>query len=299
MKIIFLLFILISILFFGCQTENISSLNKNLTIGGSDTEFEVVNLLIETYHNTYENKIDLQGGGSEMGIQKLLRKEVQMANSSRKLNSNEREEMSQANIMLTEIVFAYDALAIICHPSLRIDSISTLQLSQIFRGEIKNWNEIGGIDLPITIYGRDIHSGTRTYVENRFVRNEGFSDNYIETSGNNEIIEKVKKDKGGVGFVGVGYIMNQYGMPAHDVWAISLYCEGGRAHSPYETVSVLNKEYDLLRPLYQYINNDYLTSFKDFIKFELSEEGQHVIKEAGFYPIDEDLNKINSKLLGF
>lgn len=255
--------------------------------------------MIENYHNTHENKIDLQGGGSEMGIQKLLSKEVHVANSSRRMNSYEIEEMKKAKIEVTEIVFAFDALAIICHPSLRIDSISTLQLSEVFRGEITNWKELGGIDLPITIYGRDIHSGTRKYIENRFVRNEGFSDNYIETTGNNEIIEKVKKDKGGIGFVGVGYIMNQYGMPAHDVWAISLYCEGGRAHSPYETVSILNKEYDLLRPLYQYINNEYLTSFKDYIKFELSEEGQGIIKNAGFYPVDEELQLINKDILGF
>lgn len=299
MKPNYFLILILTLLLDSCVNENVEPIISDLQIGGSDTELEVVNLLIENFHKNHNTKIDLHGGGSEMGIQQLLSGEVQMANSSRRMNSYEIEEMKKAKIEVTEIVFAFDALAIICHPSLRIDSISTVQLSAIFRGELSNWKELGGIDLPINIYGRDIHSGTRKYVENRFARDEGFSNNYIETSGNNEIIEKVKKDKAGLGFVGVGYIMNQYGMPAHDVWAISLYCEGGNAHSPYETVSVLNKEYDLLRPLYQYINNDYLNSFRDFIKFELSTEGQRVIKDAGFYPIDEELNKVNRKLLGF
>lgn len=168
-------------------------------------------------------------------------------------------------------------------------------MAQIFKGEIKNWKEVGGKDLAINIYGRDINSGSRKYIENRFVRDEGFSTNYFECIGSKDIINKVKNDVGGIGYVGVGYIMKSYGMPANDVWAISIYTEGGNAYSPYEYVAIMNHEYDLMRPLYQYINENNSKELSDFINFELSEKGQEIIKQYGFYPINDETKTINSQ----
>ncbi len=268
---------------------------ENLTIGGSDTEYEVVKLLLENYQENNSDNLKVTGGGSDLGMKQLLRKEIEMANCSRKITQDEIEEGEDKDIKFDEVIFAYDALAIISNSKLKIDSLSTLQLAQIFRGEINNWKQVGGEDLPIHIYGRNKNSGTRRYVKNRFARYEGFSDNYVATSGNKAIIEKVKSDTLSMGFVGVGYIMNEYGMPATDVWAIPIYCEGGQAYSPYETIAVLNKDYDLLRPLYQYVNKKYIDEFSDFINFEVSKSGQDVIKKYGYYRINNEARTINSE----
>lgn len=280
------LFVSLLLLAFSCTSERDNSKGTALEIVGSDTEYDVVRSLLDPYKIQSGDNILLRAGGSTLGINQLIDGEVQMANSSRKISEYELERAADKGVEIEEVKFAFDALAIICHPSLRVDSLSTIELGKIFRGEIKNWKELGYQDLPIKIYGRDEHSGTRRYIENRFVRNEGFSTNHIETKGNKKIIEKVKKDKGGIGYVGVGFIMNSYGMPANDVWAIPVFCEGGKAHSPYELLAVMSNEYDLLRPLYQYVNKKYLDAFADFIAFELSKEGQILVKEAGFYMVD-------------
>jgi phosphate transport system substrate-binding protein len=288
--------LLFTLLFlYSCNSEKHSIPTKEVVVGGSDTEYEIVDLLIHSFQENNSQQFNLTAGGSNAGMEQLLNGEIQMANSSRKITKEETLMAKENNISLKEIIFAYDALAIISHPSLGIDSLSTLQLAQIFKGEIKNWKEVGGKDLAINIYGRDINSGSRKYIENRFVRDEGFSSNYFECNGSKDIINKVKNDVGGIGYVGVGYIMKSYGMPANDVWAISIYTEGGNAFSPYEYVAIMNREYDLMRPLYQYINENNSKELSDFINFELSEKGQEIIKQYGFYPINDETKAINSQ----
>ena len=283
--------VLISLLLitFSCKSERDDKRALNLVIGGSDTEYEVVNSILEKYKLQSGDNITLQAGGSSLGINQIINGEVQMANSSRRISEYELEAAAEKGIEIEEVKFAYDALAFISHPSIKIDSLSTIDLGKILRGEVKNWEELGYQNMPIKIYGRDLNSGTRKYIENRFVRNEGFATNHIETKGNKEIIEKVKNNKGAIGYVGVGFIVNKYGMPANDVWAIPIYVEGGKAHSPYELLAVINNEYDLIRPLYQYINKKYLDAFSDFIEFELSTQGQRLVKDDGFYGIDFNL----------
>jgi phosphate transport system substrate-binding protein len=64
----------------------------------------------------------------------------------------------------TDIV-AYDALAVITHPSNPVSELSLKQLRDIYAGTIKSWADLGGPDLPIHLVPMGEHNGHRKSLE--------------------------------------------------------------------------------------------------------------------------------------
>ena len=206
----------------------------------------------------------------------------------------EIEEAKANGIDPVPAIIAIDAIALISNPHNKIDSLSTIELQAIFSGDIDNWSQLGGLDRPINFYGRNENSGTYKFLEDRFVRYEGFSYKMKEMKNNHEILEAVKVDTFAIGYVGVGFLMDENGKPNPDIWAMYLYTEGDHgAFSPYETAAVINGDYPLVRPLYQYFNGVPSGKVADFLKFELSHEGQGIIRSHGFFPITSQYESEN------
>lgn len=284
-KLQFFLFTALSVLFFTCSKTSTLEHNEDaIYISGSDTELQLVNDLSSAFAQTHSGSkiIHVSGGGSSIGIEQLINGDVQIANSSRPITSEERNKLKELGIDYKEIVLAVDAITIITDPQVGVDSLSTVDLSNIFTGRVKNWKQLGGKDLPILIMGRDEFSGTRHYLMNRFARYEGFGSNHKEIASNEEIINQVENTKGSIGYVGIGYIMNSIGTPIESVWTMPIYVEGGNTHSPYEMLSVSQGQYELTRPLYQYVSSSVRESIS-FIDFEQSKAGKSIILKSGFY----------------
>lgn len=274
----------IGLVLFACSKSKHTASSADLNIAGSDTELAVINDIADLFNTKHrdEYEVAVTGGGSSIGIQKLINGEVAIANSSRPMTRSEREKLEALNIEFYELVIAQDAISIIVDPGIGVQSLSTVDLSNIFTGRIKNWKELGGKNIPIKIMGRNENSGTRHYLENRFARYEGFGSNHIELPSNQSIVDKVKSTKGALGYVGIGYIMNSVGRPIQSVWTMQIYVEGGEAHSPYEMMAVSQGKYELSRPLYQYVVKNQPLA-ETFIKFERSEQSQATIRDHGFY----------------
>lgn len=301
-KIVALLFI--SIVFTNCKQEQKKQdpelteiLKRNtIVIKGSDTELPMVKDLLTSFSkDRYDIMIDISGGGSSIGIEALINNETDIANSSRAMKPVEIERAKRNGVNPTPIMFSVDALAIITHSKLGVDSLSTEQLMQIFSGEITNWKSVGGPDMPIAIYGRDSLSGTYSYLKDKFIR-APYSAKMKHLHGNAEIVTAVQNDKAGIGYAGVGFLMDENGKPNGSIWAMPIYIKGSRAYSPYEVSAVKKGEYVLTRPLYQYINGKPRSQIYDFMMSELTLRGQEIIKKHGYFPINDyqtEINKLN------
>jgi phosphate transport system substrate-binding protein len=269
---------------------------NTIVIKGSDTELAMVKDLALLYKKeNSEVMIDLSGGGSSIGIEALINNETDIANSSREMKASEIARAKLNGVNPTPIMFSVDALAIITHSKLGVDSLSTEQLMQIFSGEITNWKSVGGPDLAIVIYGRDSLSGTYSYLKDKFIR-APYSATTKQMHGNAEIVSAVQKDIAAIGYAGVGFLMDENGKPNGSIWAMPIYIKGSRAYSPYEVVAVKKGDYVLTRPLYQYINGKPRSQIYNFMMSELTLRGQEVIKTHGYFPINDyqaEINKLN------
>jgi len=148
----------------GC-TNSIEKERKTIIIKGSDSELSLLNFFADEYKaNRKDVIINISGGGTSVGIAALLNHEADIAIASRLINEDELRKAKVNNIIPVQFIIAQDIVAIISNPEAGVDSLSLDQLSKVLSGVILNWKEVGGNDLPIKIFGRDKHSGTRYYL---------------------------------------------------------------------------------------------------------------------------------------
>lgn len=276
------------------QTDTVQqTVNNVIHIKGSDTEFQMVQSLAAAYMKLHpEITITVEGGGSNEGIRALIHHETDICNSSHQFK-DEDLAMARANhVDPNPIIFSVDAVAIITNYKLSVDSLSTTQVSQLLSGEIQNWKELGGADVPVTVYGRNKSSGTQDYIKEKFIKGNHRSTT-VELKTNDEIVEHVMKDIGGIGYVGAGFLIDSTGKPNGKIWAMPVYIDHHNAYSPYETAAVKSGDYVLTRPLYQYVNGVPGNIVEDFILFELTKQGQDIVKRFGFFPLNDNQQQIN------
>jgi phosphate transport system substrate-binding protein len=267
--------------------------NKVIKIKGSDTEFLMVKDLAEAYMAEHPNvNIIVEGGGSNKGIEALTRHEIDICNSSKELSDEEISALVEKKIDPNPIMFSVDALAIITNYQVGVDSLSVEQVSMLFSGQVKNWKELGGDNVPVSLYGRDKSSGTRDYFLKKFL-SELKPGSIKECVSNAAVLNSVINNKGGIGYVGAGFLLDSTGKPNGKIWAMPVYIDNHIAISPYQSAAVKKGEYILTRPLYQYINGTPGELIEDFILFELTKRGQDIIMKHGFFPINDYQTQIN------
>jgi phosphate transport system substrate-binding protein len=250
-----------------------------LKIKGSDTEVNISVLLSDAVH------LSVSGGGSGLGIASLMNGLADIANSSRPMNAEEEALFKEKNIDIVPFTFAHDALAIIVHPSVSIDSFAVDEVKRIFKGEITDWQQLGLDKKPLTIYGRQNNSGTHAYLKKKL--GIEFSLYAKEMNGNAQIIEAVKADKGGVGYVGAGYVIKNGKQSDSTIKIIKIYTPQSKAYSPLDYEAVVTQQYYFQRPLFQYILKSSYAKAQPLLDFERSAIGQKIIVNNGYFPAKE------------
>jgi phosphate transport system substrate-binding protein len=258
---------------------------QTLKIKGSDTEVNLVTELAESFHKSNKTSyLSISGGGSGLGIASLLNGQADIANSSRELNVEEIELFRKRGIELDTFVFAEDAIAFIVSSSLLLDSISTGELAGILDGSINNWKPFTGKEVKINIYGRQSNSGTYDFVKDKL--SIEFSRHAKEMNGNAQIIEAIKSDPSGIGYVGAGYVMNARNSQAVNIKVLSIRDgNNGRAYSPLDSNAIFNHAYYFRRHLFQFIRKSSASAAAPFIAFEKSPAGASIIRKSGYYPV--------------
>lgn len=286
--------VFIGLLGIGCAGRDY----ETIVIRGSDTEVNLVLRLAETYMARDSSvSIAVTGGGSGTGVAALINKKTDIANSSRAFQAAELELAEARGVDVLPIVFAIDALSFIVNESLPIDSLTLEQVRAIYTGEVTDWSAYGGPPLPISLYGRQGNSGTFMYVQEEILRQD-YSPDMKQMNGSSQIVESIKQDRAGIGYVGIGYILNEYEELTDGLKALSIRGEGqDRAISPTRTANIRGGDYVVTRPLYQYLDGEPSGKLKDFLEFELSETGQEIVAENGYFPVTEKYRRMNQQVL--
>ena len=268
-----------------------------IQIKGSDTLINLVQRLSEVYMEKYPDKaIAVTGGGSGVGIAALIANNVQIANSSRDMKDKEYKAANGKGIIPVEIAIGIDGLSVIVNSSNPLKSLTIDQIGAIFRGEISNWKEVGGADIPISLYGRQPNSGTYIFFMEHVLGNKEYSPKMKQSNGNAQIVEGIISDKAGIGYVGIGYVYDDKGSIRDGLKVLEVARDSkSKPVTPLVAGNVKSGLYPIARALYQYTNGKPAGSVRDFIAFELSAEGQKIVEEMSFYPVSGDYLKQNAK----
>lgn len=288
------IFVILAIsLFVSCKQTTTDEVQQRFLIKGSESEKFLTQYVVGSYN--VKNKLrafDVEGGGSESGIEALKKHECDIANSSRVLST---DELLQYGDSVKQAIIAVDAIAVITHPTIGIGSLTVQEIAAIYSGKIRNWKEVGGPDLDIMPIGRKEGSGTRVYWQDRLAI-ENFSDYVQEFSKYEDIVAQVEKHKNAIGYVSLKAVTNYEGIPYKKVWIMPLSLDEtslDKTYLPYDKEAISYGDYPLIRPLFQYYIGGKNNEVEKFIQFEISSEGQELVKKLGFYPINDFHKQIN------
>ncbi|WP_455587838.1 phosphate ABC transporter substrate-binding protein [Bacteroides sp.] len=247
-------------------------------IKGSDTLLPVAQQTAERFMNRNSDaRVTVTGGGTGVGIAALVDNTTDIAMASRPIKFSEKMKAKTAKINIEEAIVAYDALAVVVHPSNPVKQLTRGQLENIFRGKITNWKQVGGEDRKIIVYSRETSSGTYEFFKESVLKNKNYMSGSLSMPATGAIIQSVSQTKGAIGYVGLAYVS-----PRVKTLAVS-YDEGTHYAQP-SVENATNKTYPIVRPLYYYYTTENKEAVTPLIDFILSDEGQDIIKKSGYIP---------------
>ena len=257
-----------------------------ITVSGSDTMVILAQKWAEVYGNAHkEVKIQVNGGGSGVGLAALQKGQIDIADASRKIKDSE----VTACVMTfgkrpREYKVALDGLSVYVNKENPVKELSLPQLESIFTGKTKNWKEVGGPDMPIVVYSRENSSGSYEFFKEHVLQGKDFVASAQTLSGTAALLQAVEKDKTGIGYGGAAY--------GEGARALGVKKDASSPAILPTEETVVNGTYPIWRYLYIYLNPDIdKGDIAAYINWIRSDAGQKVVKEIGYYPLPQQLRE--------
>ena len=267
------------------NSSNTSSANNYIQNKGSDTLINLALAWAEKYKTLHpEIEISVTGGGSGTGFTSLLNGTVDIANASRQITPGEIDQAKKNGFTPVEFTVANDAIAVIVNPKNPVSQLTLEQVSRIFKGEINNWQEVGGENRPIVRLSRESNSGTHVYFLGTVVRMGSSTDKSLFTANtlllpsSEGIIAEVSSNPNAIGYDGLGYL-------TPDVKTLAIAAKAGAPYILPSAATVNAKTYSISRDLYMYTHSNPQGIILDYLNWIRSPEAQQIVTRLGFVPI--------------
>ena len=251
------------------ETEKTAELSGSITLAGSTSMEKFANALAESFMEEYpEVTVQAEFTGSSAGIEAVLAGQCDIGDSSRSLKDEEKAKGAVENIV------AIDGIAVVADPSNTVSDLTKDQLTQIYTGEITNWKDAGGEDMPIVVVGREAGSGTRGAFE-ELLKIEDACKYANELDSTGAVMAKVASTPGAIGYVSLDVVDDS-------VKALSL--EGVEATEE----NIKAGDYFLSRPFVMATKGE-ISEQNDLVKalfdYVYSEAGDELVKSVGLITV--------------
>ncbi|HOS70513.1 MAG TPA: phosphate ABC transporter substrate-binding protein [Bacillota bacterium] len=247
----------------GNKTEE-DGVSGSITMNGSTSVQPLAEELAKVFKDKNPNTtIDIQGGGSGVGIKSAADGVVDIGMSSRDLKPEEKS--------LKEFKIAVDGIAVIVNPNNKVEDLSTEQIFKIYTGEITDWKEVGGDSGEITVVTREEGSGTRgAFIELTKIESKSEGDRTVASAitqgSTGAVIATIAGDPNAIGYASFG--------SAKESTGIKMISIDGKACTEE---NIYSGEYKISRPFLMLTKAEPTGLAKAFLDFILGEEGQTVI----------------------
>ena len=241
-------------------------------------------IVMEGVETTQSLSGEVHAHGSATAFTDLSNGKADLGMASRRIDAAEVQALKAAGLgdMLkpgNENVISLDGVAFIVNRGNPLTTLTLAQLRDLMSGRVTRWSQVGGADLPVTIYSRDAKSGTFDLIRERVLGRDAklaASAKLFESS--EDLADAVASDDSAIGFVGVAY--------ARNAKPIGI---GGACHLPPSQPSlfaVKTEEYVLTRRLYIYAGDGRSPLADDFRRFVLQPVVYPVMEGAGFVSLE-------------
>jgi phosphate transport system substrate-binding protein len=251
-------------------TDKPAGMSGTISLAGSTTVQPVAEKLGEAFKAANPDvQIDVQGGGSSVGVKSAGEGTVDIGDASREIKDSEID--TYPDLVIHTI--ARDGIAIVVNPGVTVDGLTKAEVQAIFAGEIANWSEVGGPDKAIVVVSREEGSGTRAAFEEMVMGEEAMIvDTAILQPSNGAVKTTVSTTDDAIGFLSFGYL--DASVKAVDIDGVKATVDNAKSGT-----------YPIVRPLNMLTNGEPTGVVKAFLDFVMSAEGQAVVEEEGYLSI--------------
>lgn len=255
--------------------ENINTIR----IAGSTTVTPLMRQLRLVYESEHPDiRIDIQEIGTSAGVIATIEGVSHISMASRYFS---QEELAQG---LVAMPFALDGIALVVHPDNPINDLTLEEVTKIFKGEINNWRQVGGIDAEIIVVSREEGSGIRSSFEElanlevdierngNIYKDSQIAKNAIYEKGTGAVKGAVRANKNTIGYITTGVL---------DDTVKSVKIDG----VGFSEETVRNGDYVFANTFLIATKEEVPLGVQAFIDFIFSEEGQALINELGYVSI--------------
>ena len=250
--------------------EASADLSGTISMAGSTSMEKLANAVAESFMAKYPGvTVTAEFTGSSAGIEAVTAGSVDIGNSSRALKDEEKEAGAVENIV------AIDGIAVVTDPANTVSGLTKDQLISVYKGEVKNWSELGGEDAPIVVIGREAGSGTRGAFE-ELLELEDACVYASELDSTGAVIAKVAATPGAIGYVSLDALDDTVkALALDDVEATAENIKAGN--------------YFLSRPFVMATKgeiSEQSEAVQELFKYLASDEGKQVISGVGLITVD-------------
>lgn len=250
-----------------------SALEGQLLLTGSSTTAPLMSQIAKRYQLLHPNiKIRIELGGAMRGINDARNGAADIGMVSRLVTDEDYD--------VKGFPVARDGAGFIVHKSNPVTSLTSSQISDIFRGRIKNWSKVGGADAPIRVIKREEGRGTVALFMHHFKMT--YSEMKAEQilGENADVIDAVATNSNAISLMSVIVAENQIRTRV----PIKVLSIDGIAAT---RANILSGDYPFTRPLTLVTRGLPHGLAKDLIAYSLSPQIADIIENMGFVPYQE------------
>lgn len=266
-----------------------------IKIDGSSTVFPITEAVAEEFQKLGKTKVTVGISGTGGGFKKFVRGEIDVADASRPMLTEELAQAKANGIEFIELPVAFDALTVVINNQNDwLTSITVTDLKKIWepgaQGKITHWNHVRP-EWPkekIALFGAGADSGTFDYFTEAIVgKAKSSRGDYTASEDDNVLVQGVEGNKYALGYIPYAY----YAPHKTRMKAVGIEWEKNKVQGPVlpSPENVLAGTYNpLSRPLFIYVSRKSIDKpeVKEFVEFYLKNV-KTLAAEVKYVPLSE------------
>jgi phosphate transport system substrate-binding protein len=257
-------------------STEIFAAEKALKSAGCKTEAFLLKDLAESYQESSGQKLKVGQTGNKKAVELLLEDKIDFAFTCKPIDILSKKLKLDQSVVgnWKSIPIAKDPIVIVANKKNGPRNITSSQLTEIFKGNIGNWKDVGGNDIPIktTYMNPELESGVVLLFKEFTVGSKGELDKRaVLGNGPSTLGNYTSITPGCVTFMAFNSYQEKYG----DILAVD-------GMQPTRE-NIMNGKYKLAATYYLTIDEGENEQVADFVDYVLSPNGQKSI-ERNFIP---------------
>ncbi len=251
---------------------NTAELEGKLTVVGSTALQPLATAAAALFQKQHPSvHITVNGGGSILGLQAVTHQQGQSDIGDSDIYA---DPAIYPDPNLTDHIVCVIPFTMIVNPGINVTSLTQQQIIDIFStGKIRNWQQVGGPDLPITPVVRPSTSGTRDTFRKYILGGRDEKGTLLKTDSSVEVRNTVAHTPGAIGYLALSVLTSQ-------VRAIAI---GGEKPTQ---ASIAAGRYSFWGYEHMYTLGDTTNTVQEaYLDFMLTPPVQQLAQKMGYIPI--------------